>query len=47
MGGASACCDLGEAKFKFRVSQEQRKDLALLLGPQDRQEGRRWPSIHK
>ena len=44
----SACpgCDLGEAQFKVWISQQQRKDLALLLGAQDRQEDRRRLSIH-
>ena len=46
MGGAGSRCDLSEAKFEVWISQQQRKDLALLLGTQDGQEGRRWLSIH-
>ena len=46
MRGACPCCDLGEAKFKVWISQQQRKDLALLLRAQDGQEGRRRLSIH-
>jgi hypothetical protein len=46
MGGAGPRCDLGEAKFKVWVPEQERKDLALLLGAQDGQEGGRWLSIH-
>jgi hypothetical protein len=46
MGRVSPGRDLSEAKFKVWISQQQRKDLALLLGTQDGQEGRRWLSIH-
>jgi len=46
MGGASPRCDLSEAQFEAWISQEHRKDFALLLGAQDGQEGRRRLSIH-
>jgi hypothetical protein len=35
MGRAGPRSDLGEAKFEVQVAQQQRKDLALLLGAQD------------
>lgn len=38
--------DLGEAQFELWIPQQQREDLALLLGAQDRQERRRRLSIH-
>jgi hypothetical protein len=41
MRGTCPCCDLGEAEFEVRISEQQRKDLTLLLGAQDGQEGRR------
>ena len=47
MGGASPRCDFSEAQFEAWISQEHRKDLALLLGAQDGQERWRWPSVHK
>jgi hypothetical protein len=46
MGSVGPRGDLSEAKFKVRISEQQRKDLALLLGAQDGQEGRRRLSIH-
>lgn len=46
MRGARPFCNLGEAELKVRISQQQRKDLALLLGAQDGQERRRRASIH-
>jgi hypothetical protein len=39
--------DLSEAQLTIGISQQQRKDLALLLGAQDGQERWRWPSVHK
>jgi len=43
---ASSFCDLGEADLEVRISKQEREYLALLLGTQDRQEGRAGPSIH-
>ncbi|HXP18400.1 MAG TPA: GlsB/YeaQ/YmgE family stress response membrane protein [Streptosporangiaceae bacterium] len=40
MRGPGPCGNLGETEFKVRVSEQQRKDLGLLPGAQDRQE--RW-----
>jgi hypothetical protein len=47
MGGACPPCDLGEAEFEVRISQQERKDLALLLGAQIGKERRRRASLHK
>ena len=38
--------DLGKAQLTIGIAEQQRKDLALLLGAQDGQEGRRRLSIH-
>ncbi len=46
MRGTGSRRDLGEAEFQVRVSQQQREDLALLLGAQDRQERWRGLSVH-
>jgi Domain of unknown function (DUF397) len=46
MWGAGPRCDLSEAKFEDRITQQERKDLTLLLGAQDGHEGRRGSSIH-
>jgi hypothetical protein len=46
MRGSGPRRDLSEAEFKIWISQQQRKDLTLLLGAQDGQEGGRWLSIH-
>ena len=39
--------DLGEAQLTVGIAEQQRKDLALLLGAQDGQERWRWHSVHK
>ncbi len=40
VGGVGACRDLGQAEFEIGIAEQQREDLALLLGAQDRQERR-------
>jgi len=43
---ASPFCYLGETELKVRVSEQERQDLALLLGTQDGQQRRAGASIH-
>lgn len=43
MGSADSCRNLCQAKFKIWIAQQERKDLALLLGAQDGQE--RWSGL--
>ena len=43
MGGADPRRDLRQAKFEIWIPEQQRKDLALLLGAQDGQE--RWSGL--
>ena len=46
VGGADPGRDLGQAEFKIWVTEQEREDLALLLGAQDGQERRSGLSIH-
>ena len=44
--GADPARDLCQAEFEIGVAEQEREDLALLLGAQDGQERWGWPSIH-
>ena len=46
VGDAEPGRDLGQAEFQVRVAEQQREDLALLLGAQDGQERRGRLSVH-
>ena len=44
--GAGPGGDLGQAEFEIGIAEQEREDLALLLGAQDRQERGGRLSIH-
>ena len=46
MRGADPGRDLGQAEFQIGIAEQEREDLALLLGAQDGQERRGGLSIH-
>jgi hypothetical protein len=46
VGGAGSGGDLGEAEFEAGIPEQEREDLALLLGAQDGQERGGRLSIH-
>lgn len=46
VGSADPRRDLRQAEFEIRITQQECKDLTLLLGTQDGQERWSWPSIH-
>ena len=45
-GGADPVRDLRQAEFEIGIAEQEREDLALLLGAQDWQERWGWLSIH-
>ena len=46
MGSAGPDGDLGQAEFEIGITEQEREDLALLLGAQDGQERGGRLSIH-
>ena len=46
MRGAGPGRDLGQAEFEIGIAEQEREDLALLLGAQDGQERRGGLSVH-